>query len=193
MRHKGYRITRYADDWLATCRTRQEAESVLQTAQKVLTTLGVKLNLEKTRIVHVNTGFEFLGYKIKRGQRPLQLSQQKIRSGVRQGNLYAYPRQKSIDKFKEEIRARTQRNLPLSVEELIEGLNPVIRGWGNYYSRAQVRRLFNQLDRWIVRRIWSQHYKHWRNQGWKKWPAKRLYGELGLVSLIHLIPSLKPN
>ena len=121
------------------------------------------------------------------------MSQQKIRSGARQGNLYAYPRQKSIDKFKETIRARTQRKLPLSVEELIEDLNPVIRGWGNYYSKAQVRRLFNQLDRWIVRRIWSQHYKHWRNQGWKKWPAKRLYGELGLVSLIHLIPSLKPN
>ena len=121
------------------------------------------------------------------------MSQQKIRSGARQGNLYAYPRQKSIDKFKETIRARTQRKLPLSVEELIEDLNPVIRGWGNYYSKAQVRRLFNQLDRWIVKRIWSQHYKNWRNQGWKKWPAKRLYGELELVSLIYLIPSLKPN
>ena len=63
--------------------------------------LGVALNEEKTRIVHVNHGFEFLGYKIKRGQRRLKLSVEKIKSKTRQGALYAYPRQKSIEHFKE--------------------------------------------------------------------------------------------
>jgi hypothetical protein len=58
------------------------------------------LNADKTRIVHVHVGFEFLGYKIKRGTRPLRLALSKIRSGVRSGALYAYPRQKSIQHFK---------------------------------------------------------------------------------------------
>ena len=74
MRHRGYRVTRYADDWVVTCRTRREAEHVLREATKILTSLAVELNRDKTRIVHVSHGFEFLGYKIKRGTRPLQLS-----------------------------------------------------------------------------------------------------------------------
>src|SRR6476469_937343 len=73
MRRRGFRLTRYADDWVVTCHTRAEACRVLAEATKILKALGVTLNVEKTRIVHVTTGFEFLGYKIKRGRRPLKL------------------------------------------------------------------------------------------------------------------------
>ena len=192
MRRKGYRLTRFADDWLVTCQTRAQAQTVLNFASKVLEKLGVVLHKEKTRIVHVRHGFEFLGYKIKRGKQPLKLPAYKIKSGIRQGSLYVYPRQKSIDHFKEQIRKRTRRKAPLSTQELIDEINPVIRGWGNYYKKAHVRKLFNQLDRWIIRRLWSQRHKRWRNCGWMQLPGTRLYGELGLVSLIHLIPSLNP-
>jgi group II intron reverse transcriptase/maturase len=191
MRHKGYRLTRFADDWCVTCRTRAEAQAALKFATKVLEKLGVVLHKEKTRIVHVRHGFEFLGYKIKRGSRPLKLPAHKIKSGIRKGALYAYPRQKSLDHFKEQIRKRTQRKAPLSTQELIAEINPVIRGWGNYYCKAHVRKLFNQLDRWIVRRLWSHRHKRWRNAGWKSLPHSRMYGELGLVSLVYLIPSIK--
>lgn len=190
MRRKGYRLTRFADDWLVTCKSRAEAQEILNFARKVLEKLGVVLNEEKTRIVHVKHGFEFLGYKIKRGSRPLRLSTQKIKSNTRQGALYAYPRQKSIDHFKEQIRKRTSRKAPLKTSELIDRINPVIRGWGNYYRKAHIRRLFNQLDRWIVRRLWSHRHKRWRNSGWKSLPTSKLYGEMGLVNLVHLIPSL---
>jgi hypothetical protein len=150
----------------------------------------VALHPEKIRIVHVRHGFEFLGFKIKRGSRPLNLPAQKIRSGVVPGNLYAYPRQKSIDHFKDQIRNRTRRKAPLSTRELIEEVNPVIRGWGLYYCKAHVRKLFHRLDGWIVRRLWSQRYKRWRCSGWKTLPESKLYGEMGLVNLISLIPSL---
>lgn len=193
MRRKGYRLTRFADDWLVTCRSRAEAQSVLKFATKVLEKLGVVLHQDKTRIVHVRHGFEFLGYKIKRGKQPLKLPPHKIKSGLRQGGLYAYPKQKSIDHFKEQIRKRTRRKAPLSTQELIDEINPVIRGWGNYYRKAHVRKLFNRLDRWIVRRLWSQRHKRWRTCGWKSLPGAKLYGELGLVSLVHLIPSLNPR
>jgi len=190
MRRKGYRLTRFADDWVVTCRTRAEAQSALTFATKVLEKLGVVLNRDKTRIVHVRQGFEFLGYKIKCGSRPLRLPAHKIKSRTRQGSLYAYPRQKSIDHFKEQIRKRTRRKAPLTTGQLIDEINPIIRGWGNYYKKAHVRKLFNRLDRWIRRRIWSQRYKRWRNAGWKVLPESKLHGELGLVSLIKLIPSL---
>ncbi len=190
MRRKGYRVTRYADDWLVTCKSRQEAKAALAAAERILGRLAVTLHGEKTRIVHVRNGFEFLGYKIKRGQRPLRLSAEKIRSGVRHGDLYAFPRAKSIQHFKDQIRRRTRRKAPVSTQELIEQINPVIRGWGLYFCKAHVRRLFNRLDRWIVRRIRSHRFKRWRNAGWKRLPERRLYGDFGLVKLIALIPSL---
>jgi group II intron reverse transcriptase/maturase len=190
MRRKGYRITRWADDWVITCRTRAEAKAALKTAGKILGKLGVVLHAEKTRVVNVRHGFEFLGYKIKRGSRPLRLRPDRIRSGVVQGSLYAFPRERSIEHFKEQIRRRTRRKAPISLEELIVELNPVIRGWGNYYCKAHVRKLFNRLNRWIVRRIWSFRFKRWRNAGWKILPVSKLYGEMGLVNLVELIPSI---
>ena len=190
MRRRGFRLTRYADDWVVTCHTRAEACRVLAEATKILKALGVTLNVEKTRIVHVATGFEFLGYKIKRGRRPLKLAPSKIRTGRRQGDLYAYPRQKSIEHFKDQIRQRTRRKSPVSTRELIAELNPVIRGWGQYYCKAHIRKLFAQLDRWILRRIWSQRFQRWRCRGWKRRPERQLDGELGLVRLIDLIASL---
>jgi hypothetical protein len=152
--------------------------------------LGVELHPQKTRIVHVQDGFEFLGYKIKRGQRKLRLPESKICSQARQGALYAYPKGKSIRRFMDQVRQRTKRRIPLKTKELIAELNPLLRGWGEYYKRAHVRLLFNRLDRWIIRRIWSHRYKRWRNAGWKRLPPRVLYREHGLVNLVRLIPSL---
>lgn len=171
--------------------TRAEAERALATARKILKALGVVLHPEKTRIVHVRYGFEFLGYVVRQGKKPLRLPQHRIKSGARQGALYAQPSEKSRQRFKEKIRILTRRRAPVSTEQLIRDINPVIRGWGMYYRRAHVRKLFNQLDRWIARRIWSHRYRRWRNTGWKQYPTRRLRGELGLQSLVAMIPSIE--
>ena len=188
MRHRGYQLTRYADDWVITCSSASEARAALAVAEKLLKTLGVTLNLKKTRIVHIKYGFEYLGYKIKRGSRPLRLSAAQIKSGVRNGDLYAIPREKSVKRFQDQIRRRTRRAAPVSTQQLIAQINPVIRGWGQYYCRAHVRRLFNRLDRWIERRIWSHRHKRWRNAGWKQLPTRRLCAEYGLVRLTSCAP-----
>jgi group II intron reverse transcriptase/maturase len=190
MRLKGYQLTRYADDWVVTCKSATEARAALDAAGRILKHLGVELHPQKTRIVQVRDGFEFLGYLIKRGKKKLYLPESKIRSRARQGALYAYPKGKSIRRFKEQVRQRTKRSLPLNTEELIEQLNPLLRGWGEYYKRAHVRQLFHRLDGWIVRRIWSHRFKRWRTCGWKRMHQATLYGEYGLVHLIGLIPSL---
>ncbi len=191
MRHKGYQLTRWADDWVVTCRTRAEAQSALARATKILGKLGVTLNLEKTRIVHIAQGFEFLGFKIGRGKGRFKLTRDRITSKLNRQNLYAIPTQKSLDRFKDQIRALTQRRIPLRMGELIETINPIIRGWGNYYCRSQVRKRFHQLDGWIIRRLWSHRTKRWRNSCWKDYPTKRLLYEFKLVNLVSLIPSLR--
>jgi RNA-directed DNA polymerase len=192
MRRRGYRLTRYADDWVITCRSAAEARAAIIAAGKILKELGVELHPQKTRIVHIAHGFEFLGYKIKRGKQ-LSLPADKIRSRARSGALYAFPKEKSIRRFMDQVRARTRRRIPLRTRELIEELNPLLRGWGEYYKKAHVRKLFNRLNRWIVRRIWSHRFKRWRNGGWKQLPEATLYGEYRLVNLIGLIPSIAPR
>src|SRR6266478_23829 len=190
MRSKGYQLTRYADDWVITCKSATEARVALEAAGRVLKELGVELNPKKTRIVHVRHGFEFLGYKIKRGGRPMRLPMSKIRTRARPGALYAFPREKSIRHFRDQIRRLTRRNAPVSTQELIKQVNPVVRGWGHHYKRAHVRKLFHQLDGWLVRRIWSHRFGKWRCCGWTTLPLRKLYGEFGLVNLVALIPSI---
>lgn len=189
MVEKGFKLTRFADDWLVTCKTRTEAEQALKEARKTLEELGLTIHPEKTRIVHISWGFEFLGYKLKQGK-GRKLSKDKIRKKANPQNIYAVPTQKSIDRFKEKIRAKTKRKIPLTLQDIIDGINPVIRGWGNYYRKAHVRKLFNQLRGWIIRRLRSHQFKRWRNSGYKALPDSILYSQYGLVNLIHLIPDI---
>ena len=190
MTEKGFRLTRWADDWVVVCRTRGEAQRALAYADRFLREeLGVEPHPDKTRIVHVRQGFEFLGYKVKRGK-GYRLPEKKRRVGSNPQNLYAIPREKSVKRFQEQIRHLTRRKTPVTVQEMIDRLNPVIRGWGNFYRKAHVRKQFNRLDRWIVQRIYSFLAKRWRNTIYRKYPVKRLIREYGLVRLTHLIPSL---
>ncbi|GMA62118.1 group II intron reverse transcriptase/maturase [Alicyclobacillus fastidiosus] len=189
MENMGYRLTRFADDWVVLCKSREEAVKVLADAKVALEALGLTLHPEKTRITHISAGFEFLGYKLKRGK-GLTLPQHKVKKGPNRLNIYAIPTEKSVKRFQDTIRQRTKRRLPLTVQELIDRINPVIRGWGNYYRKAHVRKLFNRLQRWIIQRIRSHQYKRWRNGGWRKYPERRLYGEFRLVNLMSLIPDL---
>ena len=76
----------------------------------------------------VLTPFGKLGYSLK--------------TGIRRGDVYAFPRQKSVDHFKDQIRKLTCRKAPVTTQALIDQINPIIRGWGNYFCKAHVRTLF---------------------------------------------------
>ena len=91
MRRKGYQLTRYADDWVITCTSAAEARAALAAATRILEQLGVRLNPQKTRIVHVQQGFDFLGYRIVRTQRRRKLPDSMIRSRLHPKGLIAYP------------------------------------------------------------------------------------------------------
>jgi RNA-directed DNA polymerase len=192
MTAEGFRLTRWADDFVVLCQTREEAQRALAVAERCLReALGVELHPQKTRVVHVSQGFEFLGYKVKQGAGH-RLPAHKRRGRSNPQNLYAIPREKSVKWFQEQIRALTRRKVPIKLRELIERINPVIRGWGHFYRKADVRRLFHRLDRWIEHRIYSFLAKRWRNPMWRRYPTRRLIAEFGLVRLTHLIPGLVP-
>jgi RNA-directed DNA polymerase len=190
MTEAGFSLTRWADDFVGLCETRAEAERALRFAERFLREeLGVLLHPHKTRIGHVQRGFEFLGYKVQRGK-GFKLPASKRQHRPNPQNLYVIPREKSVRRFRDQIRGLTRRKAPVTLRELIEAINPAIRGWGNYYRRAHVRRLFNRLDRWIERRLYSFLAKRWRNGKWCTYPRGRLIEELGWVRLTHLIPGL---
>jgi hypothetical protein len=175
-----------------TCKSAAEARAALGAATRILEQLGVQLNPQKTRIVHVRQGFDFLGYRIVRTSGKRKLPESMIRRWSPTG-LIVHPTRKSIRRFRDRVRTLTRRSAPRKTAELIQELNPTLRGWGEYYKRAHIRRLFHQLDGWIVRRIWSHRFRRWRTRGWKQLPRVKLYEEFGLVNLISLIPSLESH
>ena len=79
LRRKGYQLTRYADDWVITCKSATEAKAALALATRILEQLGVRLNPQKTRIVHIRHGFDFLGYRILRASGKSRLPRRKVR------------------------------------------------------------------------------------------------------------------
>jgi group II intron reverse transcriptase/maturase len=189
MRRKGYQLTRFADDWVITCKSAAEARAALAAATRILGELDVRLNPQKTRIVHIQQGFDFLGYRIVRARGKSKLPSGMIQRWNSKG-LIAYPTRKSIRRFRDRVRMLTRRSAQRKTAALIQELNPTVRGWGEYYKRAHIRTLFHKLDGWIVRRIWSHRFRRWRIRGWIQLPKVKLYAEFGLVNLISLIPSL---
>ena len=186
----GFRLTRWADDFVVLCHTRAEAQQALTWAERFLRKeLGVTRHPDKTRIVHVRQGFEFLGYKVKQGK-GVRRPAHKRTSHTNPRDLSAVPREKSVQKFRDQIRSLTRRKAPLKLREVIDRVNPVMRGWGTFYRKANVRGLFHRLDGWIERRLYSFLAKRWRNAMWRRYPGQRLRDEFGLVRLTHLIASL---
>jgi group II intron reverse transcriptase/maturase len=134
----GVRMVRYADDVVILCKTKDKAGRTMKRVEEILTGLKLRLNKTKTKIVNVNKeSFEFLGFKFKRWG----------------GKLFVTPGEKAIQKFKDSVRATTNRRQPVKPKELIGRLNSVIRGWGNYFKIGDVKRLFRRLDGWIRTRV----------------------------------------
>ena len=180
MLERGYRLVRYADDWVVLCKNQRKAEHALAIARKYLTNLGLSLNEEKTTIVDYRKGgsFAFLGYVFKR---PYETDRK-------------VPRKRARDAFKTRIKALTRRQQPKNVVMVIKTLNPVIRGWGNYFKYGDVKSLFAEYDSYIRMRLRSYaKKKRWVSKvAHSTWPNKRL-ADLGLVSLTALREASRPQ
>lgn len=147
MTDKGYKIVRYADDWIAMCKTAEEAENALVDAKEWMERNQLTLHPTKTRIVDMNVEgnyFEFLGYKFKR-----HTSKKPGKPSIKR-----FPRDKSLKKFRDKIRANTKRCNANSLKAIIEKINPSIRGWYEYFKHIYVTE-FERIDSWIRMRLRS--------------------------------------
>lgn len=165
----GYLLLRYADDIVIFCKYEWEAEDALKRAKEILEgELKLTLSPEKTKIVHARKkGVEFLGFHFN--------------------GRWRRPRDKAKKKFKAEVKRRTRRQQPINLETVIRFLNPVIRGWGNYFKVGTVKKLFAELDGYIRGRLRSFKAKR---RTWKTilytLPQSELK-KMGLISLSSLL------
>lgn len=135
MSSRGYRMVRYADDFVVLCQSRKEAEAALEEIRRWVAENGLRLSPTKTHLGDCRQrgdGFEFLGYRFEAGRR--------------------WVRKKSMDRFKDKIRAKTGRTRGDSLQRIVTDLNRTLRGWFEYFKHAD-HCTFGPLDKFIRRRL----------------------------------------
>jgi RNA-directed DNA polymerase len=176
----GWELVRYADDFVILCRTRAQAEEVLGVVRHWCEQAGLHLHPQKTRLVDLGEpgGFDFLGYHFERTGR--------------------WPRQKSRQGLEHKLHALTRRHCGESLTELIaERLNPLVRGWMNYFHRSTNSTDFRALDGYLRARLRAilrkRHGLRGRSRGrdHQRWP-NRYFDALGLLSLEQLWRAFLP-
>jgi RNA-directed DNA polymerase len=143
MRKRGHRIVRYADDILILTRSKSAAENALKQASRYLEEeLKLTVNRQKTEVVHSDDGVKFLGVEI--------------------GTVNTRIREKKVCGFKDKVRKITRRNSPVNLAKVIMDLNPILRGFANYFKVANCKRAFRDLAQWIRRRLRVKQLKLWK-------------------------------
>jgi len=147
------KLVRYADDAVVMCRSREEAEAALGLAGEVLTELGLELHPDKTRIVDLGEGregFDFLGCHFH-----ARVSGRLLERGIRRYYLHRWPSARSMKKVRQRVKELTgrSRNGVKDVRVLISDLNPILRGWGNYFRTGNAATKFIQVDDYVVGRL----------------------------------------
>ncbi len=166
----GYRFVRYADDFVVLCRQQHQAEEARQLVERLVTSLGLKLSPEKTKVTKFLEGFTFLGFEIT--HRAYRM------------------RAKSVEKFKDRVRELTVRSHNLDAAAVTR-INAVIRGVANYFATtfSTVTKQFETLDRWLRMRLRAMKFK--RKSKEDNWRLKNKHLQhLGLLSLSDFIPTL---
>jgi len=167
----GYRLVRYADDFVVLCKSREEAEAGLAEIRRFVELNGLCLHPDKTHLGDCRQkgeGFEFLGYRFERGRR--------------------FVRTKSLKQLKDKIRAKTGRSRGQSLKRIIADLNPILRGWFGYFKHAN-QTTFRRVDGFVRRRLRSILRQQAKKPGLgicqkdhMQWP-KAFFAKAGLVAL----------
>jgi RNA-directed DNA polymerase len=167
----GYKMVRYADDFVVLCQSREEAEAALALIRAWVAENGLSLHPDKTHIGNCwkkGGGFSFLGYSFEGKRR--------------------HVRKKSLDKLKDKIRTKTKRTRGQSLEQVIAGLNPVLKGWFNYFKHAH-HPVFKRLDGMVRRRLRALLRKQEKRPGFGRCLADHMrwtnafFADAGLFAL----------
>jgi len=147
-------LVRYADDFVVLCGTKRSCEEAEARVREILDRLGLELHPEKTRRVDLswgNEGFDFLGCYLRKRMSGLRWEKE----GRRVYFLQRRPSRRSMKRVRQRVKERTGRNRGGigDVRVLIADLNPLLRGWGNYFRTGNASRTFNQVDTYVWKRL----------------------------------------
>lgn len=153
-----WRLVRYADDFVLLVRgTRDHAEALRESVAVALAPMGLRLSDEKTKVCHIDEGFDFLGWRIQRHRK----------RGTQRHYVYVYPSKKSLERVKARTRELTVGNTNASLAGLLYRLNPVLRGWTNYFRFGVSKRTFSYLRAFAWRRVVGWLRKKHRRTTWR--------------------------
>ncbi|HET7290921.1 MAG TPA: group II intron reverse transcriptase/maturase [Vicinamibacteria bacterium] len=185
-RHLG-RLVRYADDGVVLCRSRADAEEALLRLGRIMDRLGLKLHPEKTRIVELGLGkqgFVFLGCYLR-----IVLSHFKRRE-----YLFRWPSPRAMNRIRARIRELTDRRRWAGLQDIrqvVEVLNPVLWGWGNYFRTGNASWKFQQVDLYVNQRLVRllRHVRGWDRRPFslRDWSPARFAEEFRLHRLLGTI------
>jgi group II intron reverse transcriptase/maturase len=179
-------LVRYADDLVVLCRSRAQAEEALRRVREILAGMGLELHPEKTRVVELGLGRDgivFLGCYLR-----------VVRSHFKgRTYLFRWPSAKAMQRIRGRIRELTDRRRRTGMQdirEVIRDLNPVLRGWGNYFRTGNASLKFQQVDRYNQRLVRLMYRGRWDRQRPfvnREWPPARFAKEFGLHRLVGTI------
>jgi group II intron reverse transcriptase/maturase len=146
-------LVRYADDFVVMCETAEDCEEAERRVRIILERLKLKLHPEKTRRVELTDGkegFDFLGCHLRK-----RVSGRRLERGVRRYYLHRWPGARSMKRVRQRVKELTgrDRNGVRDVRVIIRDLNPVLRGWGNYFRTGNADWKFNQVDTYVWSRL----------------------------------------
>ena len=154
-RRKGlanYRLVRYADDWVVlVAGDRAHAEALRREVEAVIAPMGLHLSKDKTSVSHIDEGFDFLGFRVRRHEK----------RGTGHRFVYTYPAKAALQAVKAKVRAMTRGATDQPLRILLHRLNPLLRGWTTYFRHGVSKATFNYLRAFTWRRVvcWLRH-KH---------------------------------
>jgi group II intron reverse transcriptase/maturase len=169
-------VVNYADDFVILCQP-GKGEEAMETMRRLMSKLGLTVNEKKTRLVKLpDERFDFLGYTVGRFY-------------GHQGRPYwgTAPSMKSIKRLRKRIHDETSRRWNATTpEKRVEELNPILRGWANYFSQGPVMEIYRAIDNYTARRlrIWLRKRSGKRGTGYRQYSDQYLYLKLGLIRLL---------
>jgi RNA-directed DNA polymerase len=163
-------VVRYADDFVVFCASQEDALRVKEgLLPPWLAERGLSLSEEKTRIVHLTEGFDFLGFNVKHYEAP-QTSKSEFK-------LLIKPSQKAVVAKRQELRDVWLDLKGHNVQAVLRKLNPIIRGWANYYRVVVASETFQKMDDWMFRRA-VRYVKRTHPNKPRTWQRQRYWDRL---------------
>ncbi|GAB3287201.1 group II intron reverse transcriptase/maturase [Kineosporia babensis] len=154
-------VVRYADDLVALCSSQEQAEQVKERLAQWLAPRGLTFNEDKTRIVHLSEGFDFLGFTVRHYRNP--------------GKLLIPPSTAAVKRFRARLRTEVRSLYGANAMAVISRLNPILRGWAAYYRTGVSKEVFGDIDSTLVWTMlkWAKHRHETKSY---RWIVNRYFG-----------------